>query len=156
MPCCAIYAVRHISPAEQRLIRDTLLEWKTDVMKTSLQRILPQQIEDGFLTFRHYGIDLCDGTVIHFSGKLRDIQNSARIRRTSCAAFAKGDVVCQACDVRFAFPPEIVAHRALCQVGGNFGGYHFLRNNCEHFVNWCACGRCISRQVMLRDELWGI
>ncbi len=147
MPCRVIYAVRHISPAEQKLVRETITEWK----QNSLQRIIPQQLEDGFPSFRHYGIDLCDGTVIHFSGKLRDIHNGAWIQHTSCAAFARGDLVCEACEVRFAFPPEIVAHRARCQVGGNFGGYNFLWNNCEHFVNWCACGRRISRQVLLRE-----
>ncbi len=154
MRCRAIYAIRYIDPVERQLVQETLREWKQGLAASSLQRILPQQLEDGFPTFRHYGIDLCDGTVIHFRGKLRDIHSGAWVQRTSCAQFCRGDVVCEACDVRFRFPPEIVAQRALCQVGSNFGGYHFLWNNCEHFVNWCACGRRISRQVLLRDVMW--
>ena len=39
----------------------------------------------------------------------------------------------------------------VVRAGCNFGGYNFLCNNCEHFVNWCACGRRISRQVMMRS-----
>ena len=130
MTCRAIYTIRNLCPAEQRLIRETMLELK--------QRIFLQQLQDGFPTFRHYGLDLGDGTVVHFRGKLEYIHANAWIQRTS----------------RFAFPPEEVAQRALSQVGCNFGGYNFLCNNCEHFVNWCACGRRISRQVMMREESW--
>jgi len=25
--------------------------------------------------------------------------------------------------------------------------YHLLRNNCEHFCNWCQLGECRSEQV---------
>jgi hypothetical protein len=31
--------------------------------------IVLQQITDGLITFRHYGIDVGDGTVIHFTGE---------------------------------------------------------------------------------------
>lgn len=149
MNCRAIYTVRHISPMERKLIRETLSDWKQQTM----QRILLQQIEDGFLTFRHYGLELSDGSVIHFRGKLQDIHACAWIQRTSYDAFARGGAVCEACEVKFAYSPQITAHRALCQLGSDFGGYHFLWNNCEHFVNWCACGRRISRQVMMREIL---
>ena len=144
----AIYTVRHVNPLEQKLIRETVSDWK----QQSMQRIVLQQLQDGFPTFRHYGIALSDGTVVHFKGKLQDIHVDAWIQRTSCAEFARGGAACEACEVRFAFPPEVVAQRALSQVGGRFGGYHFLWNNCEHFVNWCACGHRISRQVMMREK----
>lgn len=145
MTCRAIYTVRRLTPAEQRLVRETLLEGK--------QRIFLQQFGDGFPTFPHYGLDMGDGTVVHFSGKMEYIHANAWIQRTSCAAFCRGGVICPAYDVRFAFPREEVARRALSQVGCNFGGYNFLCNNCEHFVNWCACGRRISRQVMMREQI---
>ncbi len=147
MTCRAIYIVRHISPAEQNFIRETI----ADLEQSTMQRIVLQQFQDGFPTFRHYGIDLGDGTVVHFCGKKQDIHAGAWIQRTSCAQFSRGGTVCEACDVRFAFPPEVVACRALQQVGSRFGGYHVLWNNCEHFVNWCACGCRISRQVMMRE-----
>lgn len=142
MRCRAIYTIRRVRPAEQRLIREQL--------RAAGQRIFLQQVCDGFPTFRHYGLLLEDGTVVHFRGRVEQIHVNAWVQRTSLAEFCQGRGFYPANEVRFAFPSEEVARRALCQVGGRFGGYHFLCNNCEHFVNWCACGRRISRQVLLR------
>lgn len=147
MQCQAIYTVRKVAPAEQKLIRE---QWKAYKLQTK-KRILVQQIEDGFPTFRHYGLDLGDGTVVHFRGKLDYIHANAWIQRTDYEAFAKGGDIYVAQEVCMTFPQEMIARRALSQVGGNFGGYHFLTNNCEHFVNWCTCGKRISRQVMMRE-----
>ena len=72
MTCRAIYTIRNLCPAEQRLIRETMLELK--------QRIFLQQLQDGFPTFRHYGLDLGDGTVVHFRGKLEYIHANAWIQ----------------------------------------------------------------------------
>lgn len=148
MLCRAIYTVRHVNPLEQKLVREQITAWKLE----NKQRIFLQQLQDGFPTFRHYGIELSDGTVVHFKGKLEYIHANAWIQHTSLAAFSQGCEICPACEVRFRFPSEVVAQRALCQVGSRFGGYNFLWNNCEHFVNWCACGRRISRQVMMRED----
>ena len=146
MECRAIYTVRMLAAPEQKMVREQWLDYK---LRTK-ERIFLQQLEDGFPSFRHYGLDLCDGTVVHFRGRLHYIHAEAWIQRTGYDAFARDGEICIADDVRFAFPDHIVRKRALSQVGGNFGGYHFLQNNCEHFVNWCTCGRRISRQVMMR------
>ncbi len=146
MQCRAIYTVRTITPSEKRLIRQHWQEYK---MRTK-ERIFIQQLEDGFPTFRHYGIDLGDGTVVHFRGRMHYIHANAWVQRTDYEAFAQGGEICTACDVCMNFPPEMIVKRALSQVGSNFGGYHFLCNNCEHFTNWCACGKRISRQVLMR------
>ena len=114
------------------------------------ERILWQQFTDGWLSFRHYGVALDDGTVVHFCGDKECIQNEARIKRTSREEFCQGSCLHIAKEVCYRFSPELVAERALAQVGSNFGGYHVLLNNCEHFANWCACGKKISRQVMRR------
>lgn len=146
MICRAIYTVRCVNPLEQKLIRDQFQMWKLQ----NKQRIFLQQFQDGFPTFRHYGIQLSNGMVIHFKGKLEYIHANAWIQYTDCLEFSQGDEIYPASEVRFLFPPEIVSQRALCQIGSCFGGYNFLWNNCEHFVNWCACGRRISRQVLMR------
>lgn len=148
MQCRAIYTVRTLEPAEQRLIRE---HWRDYKLRTGT-RIFIQQLEDGFPTFRHYGIDLGDGTVVHFRGKLHYVHANAWIQRTDYDAFARDGEICTAKDVNMSFSNDLVAKRALSQVGGNFGGYHFLSNNCEHFANWCACGKRISRQVMMREN----
>ena len=126
MQCRAVYTVRVLTPTERRLVRD---HWE-DYKKRTKSRILIQQLEDGLPTFRHYGIDLGDGT--DYDG------------------FAQGGQICYADDVRLAFSQDRIMDRALSQVGSDFGGYHFLCNNCEHFANWCACGKRISRQVLMR------
>ncbi len=146
MQCRAVYTVRVLAPSEQKLVREHWEEYK----KRTKTRILIQQLEDGFPTFRHYGIDLGDGTIVHFRGKLHYIHANAWIQRTDYDGFAQGGAICCADDVRLAFTQDRIIDRALSQVGGDFGGYHFLSNNCEHFANWCACGKRISRQVLMR------
>lgn len=146
MQCRAVYTVRVLTPTERRLVRDYWEEYK----KRTKSRILIQQLEDGFPTFRHYGIDLGDGTIVHFRGKLHYIHANAWIQRTDYDGFAQGGQICYADDVRLAFSQDRIMDRALSQVGSDFGGYHFLCNNCEHFANWCACGKRISRQVLMR------
>jgi len=49
--------------------------------------------------------------------------------------------------VNYKYERETVVKRALNKVGSDFGGYDFLRNNCEHFAYWCATGERTSRQV---------
>lgn len=78
------------------------------------------------------------------------VHANAWIQRTGYEEFARNGEISIARDVEMRFPQEIIVRRALSQVGGNFGGYHFLSNNCEHFANWCTCGKRISRQVMMR------
>lgn len=137
-----VYTVHDIKPAERQEIELC--------MKQSGHRIFWQQFCDGFPSFRHYGVDLGDGTVVHFRGKIQYIHADAWIQRTDRAEFCREGRMFAAPEVRYRFPPDEVAQRALKQVGCNFGGYHFMTNNCEHFANWCACGHRISRQVMFR------
>ena len=90
MKCCAIYTIRHIQPAEQRLIQENLLGMN--------QRILAQQFCDGFPTFRHYGLLLSDGSVVHFRGRREHIHINAWIQRTSLAEFCQGGRIYPACE----------------------------------------------------------
>ena len=139
-----IYTVSEMKPSEHRLVAEQI--------KASHLRIIWQQFFDGFPTYRHYGVDIGDGTAVHFRGTLHYIQADASIQRTSIQEFGKCDKIIIARDVRYTYPPDEVANRALSMVGCDFGGYNFLSNNCEHFANWCACGRRISQQVMFREK----
>lgn len=138
-----IYAVRLLRKKEKELIFAQC--------KSLKQRIIWQQFEDGFPSYRHYGIDVGDGTAIHFRGDLYLIQASAWIQRTSMRKFLGTSKLEVEKDVEYAFPREEVVLRALSQLGTNFGGYNFLFNNCEHFAYWCATGKRISKQVLLRE-----
>lgn len=137
-----IYVVRLLRKQEQKLA--------LDYYKKLYKRIFWQQFEDGFPSYRHYGIDIGDGTAVHFRGDRFLIQKSAWIQRTSLNNFLGGGQLSVEENVRYAFDRVEVVRRALSQVGCNFGGYNFIFNNCEHFANWCATGRRISKQVLLR------
>lgn len=138
-----LYTIRELKPAEHRLVEEQI--------KASKQRIVWQQFFDGFPTYRHYGVDLGDGSIVHFRGDLNFIQVDAWIQQTGIREFAKANKVYKAKEVRACFTPEEVAERALSMLGSDFGGYHFLSNNCEHFATWCACNRRISQQVLFRE-----
>ena len=97
--------------------------------------------------YTHHGIDVGDGTVIHFAGKPGRGMRTAQITRTLIADFAAG----RAPHIRTyaTFPdPEVVLARAESRIGES--GYRLLRNNCEHFATWCRTGHARSGQV--RDD----
>lgn len=100
----------------------------------------------GPLAYRHHGIDLGDGTVVH--ARPHDFRRpfgGGIVVRTSLSEFADGEVVRPIIDEPAAFPPDEVARRALAHVGRE--GYCPVVANCEHFATWCATGRSRSRQV---------
>lgn len=102
--------------------------------------------------YRHYGIDVGDGTVIHFNGDNLD-KGSARIVHTSEEEFLgsfgkmKEDLM-----VTYQFDEDEVVDRAFSKIGSRFCGYDVTDNNCEHFANWCACGKKTSRQIFFKND----
>jgi hypothetical protein len=102
--------------------------------------------------YSHHGIDLGDGTVVHWTtavgqtkrdGIIRCKQH-AEIRQTSLADFSGGGPVWVR-EYAHCFDSETVVARALALVGRR--GYHLADNNCEHFACWCKTGRHHSQQV---------
>lgn len=92
--------------------------------------------------FAHHGIDLGDGTVVHF-GEPKD---DPMVRRTGLDQFLGGGkkrVVSY--DDGKALPEEKTCELALGQVGSR--GYKLAANNCEHFATWCKTGKPKSFQV---------
>lgn len=94
--------------------------------------------------YSHHGIDMGDGTVIHFSGEpfRRD---EASICRVTLAEFLAGGrlvVVRHRCT---ELAPDEVAAAAEAELARQ--KYCLWRNNCEHFATWCKTGRRRSRQV---------
>lgn len=91
----------------------------------------------------HHGIDMGDGTVVHFTGEPFERVNAA-VRRTPFERFANG---CPVSVVNHG--PDLAAadicERARCHLGRS--DYHLLFNNCEHFATWCVTGHRRSRQV---------
>ena len=97
----------------------------------------------GFL-YSHHGIDMGDGTVIHFSGEpLRPAH--ARIIRSDYDTFSEG-APCHVVRYRkpLRTPCEVVA---AAEAMLSAGSYCVLRNNCEHFATYCKTGVTRSYQV---------
>jgi len=97
----------------------------------------------------HHGIDMGDGTVIHFSGEPgRSV--GAAVRRTPLDAFVRGGEMRTVQHDQPLAAAEARSRAARC-LGRT--GYSVLWGNCEHFARWCAVGRHESHQV--RDALAG-
>ncbi len=94
--------------------------------------------------YSHHGIDMGDGTVIHFSGEPFH-RNQASICRVTLAEFLAGGrrVVVHHRDGERA--PDEVATAAEAALARQ--KYCLWRNNCEHFATQCKTGRHRSRQV---------
>ncbi|MFC8664309.1 lecithin retinol acyltransferase family protein [Streptomyces sp. NPDC057199] len=94
--------------------------------------------------YRHHGIDIGDGTVVHFTGEpLRKSQ--ATVQRTSWDDFARGDPHVVVTYDGWTWTPDHVCLRALRMVGVT--GYQLMRNNCEHFASFCKAGSWRSLQI---------
>ncbi len=92
----------------------------------------------GLIPYRHYGIELPDGTMCENS--------PAGVRVVGFADFTRGR------PSRVANPdasPDVrvlAVQRAMSRVGER--RYSLSGNNCEHFANWCATGIAVSQQVI--------
>jgi hypothetical protein len=110
--------------------------------------------------FQHHGIDLGDGSVVHFSDGRQGIagpggeHKNFEVQRTPIEVVtSRGRDQLHVVSHSNPLPPDEVADRAISQVGRR--GYHLLFDNCEHFAMWCVVGRDESRQVDVVVERFG-
>jgi len=94
--------------------------------------------------YTHHGIDMGDGTVVHFAGEpLR--RAKAKVERAPLREFARGGKVRVEKRHNETRPPEEVVATAESRLGEI--GYGVFLNNCEHFAHECKTGRRKSLQV---------
>ncbi len=104
----------------------------------------------GGLKYRHFGVDLGDGSVMHLAGDANlatwnpTSWGRMSVRRVSIDEFSGGS------EVRIEkrkSPLEVdeTMERALAWEGRT--GYHLCERNCEHFARWCTTGDYSSFQV---------
>jgi hypothetical protein len=96
--------------------------------------------------YYHHGIDMGDGTVIHFSGEPLN-GKLAKVCLVTDEEFLKGEkkqVVSYKEDAGVLDPEETIA---LARDQLDTEGYHVLYNNCEHFATYCKTKRKKSKQV---------
>lgn len=97
------------------------------------------------LGYRHHGIYVGEGLVIHYAGWVS--YSRGLIETVTVGDFAGR------CPVRVGRMPSESQHgndivrRARSRLGERC--YDVLRNNCEHFCNWCQVGESRSTQVDL-------
>ena len=94
--------------------------------------------------YMHHGIYVGDGNVVHYSGLARG-SFRGRIEEVALAEFAGGRSLWTRNSDLPAFLPQEVIRRARSRVGEN--RYRVLRNNCEHFCEWCLRGESRSYQI---------
>jgi len=104
-----------------------------------------------FLTYKHYGVDVGNGNIVHFHCPSILKAHQASIARCTTEEFSKDGVIEIENFIDPGFSPEEIACRAESMLHSNFDGYRVKNNNCEHFSTWCATGVRVSKQDLLRD-----
>jgi hypothetical protein len=94
----------------------------------------------------HHGIYVGRGMVVHYAG-LSQLLHSGPVEEVTLSRFSKGRAVRIVEHSESKYSPQEIVLRARSRLGEN--KYHLLRNNCEHFCNWCISDRSCSTQAEL-------
>ena len=92
----------------------------------------------------HHGLYVGDGRIIHYPGLVGGLRRRA-VEEVSLEEFARGRPVAVRMDSQPRFSGVEAVLRARSRLGEN--RYHIIRNNCEHFCEWCLNGVSRSRQL---------
>ena len=92
----------------------------------------------------HHGLYVGHGRIIHYPGLVGYLRRRA-VEEVSLREFARGRPIAVRIDSHPRFDREEVVLRARSRLGEN--RYDIIRNNCEHFCEWCLSGVSRSRQL---------
>ena len=96
--------------------------------------------------YKHYGVYVGSGQVIHFAGSRGHEINASmsNIVKTSIPEFLKGGKLFIQPDRTInPLPAKEVVRRAESVIGNCKEGYSFVIGNCKHFANWCRYGKLV-------------
>jgi Lecithin retinol acyltransferase len=96
------------------------------------------------LGYVHHGVYVGRGMVVHYAGLCQWL-HSGPVEEVTLSRFSMGRAVQIVEHGESKYSPQEIVLRARSRLGEN--EYHVLRNNCEHFCNWCISGRSRSTQV---------
>jgi len=94
--------------------------------------------------YRHHGVYVGGGVVVHYSGFLRSGRTGI-VEETTLAGFAVGRPIRVVEHQEPGYSAQEVIDRARSRVGER--QYRVFDNNCEHFCNWCITGFSHSLQA---------
>jgi hypothetical protein len=95
------------------------------------------------LGYRHYGIYLGEGLVIHYAGRIS--YPHGLIEAVPIRSFVGKRHVHVGRRPAESLHGQAIVRRARSRLGER--RYAILSNNCEHFCSWCQVGESRSRQV---------
>lgn len=95
-------------------------------------------------SYVHHGIYVGNGLVVHYAGFARGLRIGP-VEAVSVEQFARGRSLSVVLERRPHFASAEIVRRALSRVGED--RYHLLKNNCEHFCEWCLRAEHRSYQV---------
>jgi hypothetical protein len=94
--------------------------------------------------YSHHGIYVGHGRVIHYAGFARSYR-AGPVEEIDLPGFAAGHPVQVIDHHHRPYSAHQVVARARARLGEQ--AYDLLRNNCEHFCNWCISGLARSVQA---------
>jgi hypothetical protein len=101
----------------------------------------------------HHGLYVGQGRILHYPGLIDGFRRRRAVEEVSLEEFARGRPVAVRTDSDPRFAREEVVLRARSRLGEN--RYDIIRNNCEHFCEWCLSGVSRSRQLESLPALLG-
>lgn len=100
-----------------------------------------------FVPYRHYGIEVENGQVIHFHSSAYHKRKLATIKKVPMDIFLLGGKkIVLEMPRSSRLSREETVERAYSAIGEAPMAYSINRNNCEHFAMWCATGTYHSKQ----------
>ncbi|KAB3532812.1 lecithin retinol acyltransferase family protein [Alkaliphilus serpentinus] len=111
------------------------------------------------MPYKHYGVEVEDGYVIHFICDSITRYPYGSIRKVTMEEFLKGGICEVDHEMTYRFTRDRIVKRAYSKLNTKFGGYHPFKNNCEHFASWCVNGERVSQQAYWgnrADSLMGL
>lgn len=94
--------------------------------------------------YLHHGIYVGEGRVVHYSGLVHRLR-SGPVEMVSLESFTRGHPLFVIAHSSTTYTPAEVVRRAMSRIGED--RYHLLKNNCEHFCEWCLRAEPRSYQV---------
>ena len=92
--------------------------------------------------YAHHGIDIGDGTVIHYQGKAE----GGQISQDLISSFSPGKQIYEI-KHKNCNSPDTTVKLAYEKFNQQRKNYHLFNSNCEHFAYWCKTQKNKSDQI---------